>query len=297
MVARLGTAADYLIAEILKVPLAEVRTQRESCGIPRFNGHHYRPHSWTSADLELLGTMPDAAVAERINTSVLQVETERNRQGIPSYAVRISLHTWLPEHDAMLGVKLDVELAALLGISKGAVAARRAELGIPRQRGSGSKKGEHVPRTPDQIWTPEAIARLGKISDSNLAAILRISSSGVRARREALGIPRRIPIHPHTREWTADEVALIGTMTDTDIAKKLGISRAQVQVRRKNMGIPRHIRLKKERIWLPDHDDMLGVKTDSEVAILLGTTRRIVETRRNKLGIPRQYANRKITPP
>lgn len=197
----------------------------------------------------------------------------------------------------MIGVKFDSELAALLGVTTGTVAARRAALGIPRQRGSGSKKGGHVPRKPEEIWTPDAIAKLGTISDSMLAAILRVNSFEVRARREALGVPRRVLRHPHTREWTADELALIGSMTDTDIAKKLGISRAQVEVRRKTMGIPRHIPKKPERVWLPEHDAMLGVKTDSEAAALLGTTRRIVEVRRNKLGIPRQYGNRKVTPP
>lgn len=81
--AKLGTAADYLIAEILRVPTTEVRAQRESRGIPQFDGRHGTKHSWTPEDRVLLGTMADAAVAERLGTSVLQVETERNRNGIP----------------------------------------------------------------------------------------------------------------------------------------------------------------------------------------------------------------------
>ncbi|MGL5019694.1 MAG: hypothetical protein ACRDBP_16285 [Luteolibacter sp.] len=241
--------------------------------------------------------MADAAVAERLATSLLQVETTRNRQGIPPYAPQVQLHIWQPEHDAMLGVKFDSEIAALLGVSKKTVAARRAALGIPRQRGSGSKKGGHIPRTPEEIWTADAIAKLGTTSDSTLAAILRIHSFDIRARREELGIPRWVVRHPYKREWTADELALIGNMTDTAIAKKLGISRAQVEVRRKSMGLPRHIPEKPERIWPPEHDAMLGVKTDSEVAALLGIPRRVVETRRNKLQIPRQYKNRKPTLP
>ncbi|MBC8126147.1 MAG: hypothetical protein H8M99_03220 [Gloeobacteraceae cyanobacterium ES-bin-144] len=60
-VARLGTEADYLIAEILRVPTAEVRAQRESRGIPKLDGRHGIKHSWTPGDLGLLGTMADAA--------------------------------------------------------------------------------------------------------------------------------------------------------------------------------------------------------------------------------------------
>jgi hypothetical protein len=142
-VARLGTAADYLIAEILRFPTAEVRAQRESRGIPKFGGRHGAKHAWTPGDRDLLGTMADAA--ERLGTSVLQVETERNRVGIPAFVLQVQQHTWLPEHDAMLGVKFDSELAAmlgvktdsevaaLLGINRHIAEARRNKLGIPRQ--------------------------------------------------------------------------------------------------------------------------------------------------------------------
>ena len=105
-------------------------------------------------------------------------------------------------------------------------------------------------RKPEEPWTPEAIAKLGRISDAQLASILKIHSSAVRAQREPLGVPRRILIHPFTRSWTAEELALIGTMSDTDVAKKLGISRGPVAVRRKSMGLSRYRPEKKQWIWL-----------------------------------------------
>ena len=150
---------------------------------------------------------------------------------------------------------------------------------------------------PEEIWTPEAIARLGKISDAQLGTILRIHSSAVRARREALGIPRWTITHPFTRKWTAEELALIGTMSDADLAKKLGISRAPVGVRRKNMGISPYVPEKKQWMWLPEQEALLGVKTDSQVAAQLGIGRHIVALRRNQLGIPRQYQKGKVAPP
>jgi hypothetical protein len=296
-VAKLGTAADYLLAEIFRVPIAEVRAQREVRGIPKYDGGLGSKRAWTPGDLELLGAMTDAAVAAKLGMSVLQVEAKRNHLKISAYAVPVRLRDWLPEEDALLGVKNDSELAALLGVTTATVAARRSALGVPRQRTSGSTKGGHVMRKPEQIWTPEAIARLGKISDAQLASILKIHSSAVRAQREALGLPRRVLIHPFTRSWTVEELALIGTMSDTDVAKKLGISRAPVAVRRKSMGISRYLPEKKQWLWLPEQDALLGVKTDSQVAAQLGISRHIVEKRRNQLGIPRQYAKGKVAPP
>lgn len=175
--AKLGTAGDYLLAEIFRVPIAEVRAQREARDIPKYDGRLGHQHEWTPEDLELLGTMTDAALATQLNTSFLQVEAKRNQLEIPAYAVHVQLHDWLPEDEALLGVKIDSELAALLGVATATVAARRSALGIPRQWKSGSTKGGHIMRKPEEIWTPEAIARLGKISDGQLAAILKIHSS------------------------------------------------------------------------------------------------------------------------
>lgn len=183
--------------------------------------------------------MPDAAVAEKLSIPVFRVEKERQQNKIAPYKPTVSKHQWLPEQDALLGVKIDADIAILLGLSKKTVALRRRELGIPRQRLSGSAKGPFTPPSPDEIWTPKNLAKLGTTSDSLLAAQLKIHSAEVRAKREASGIPRFVIPHPHTREWSDEELALLGTMSDSDIAKKLGISRAPVANHRKKLGISR----------------------------------------------------------
>ena len=188
----------------------------------------------------------------------------------------------------MLGVRSDAYIAVHLGIQRESAALRRCQLGIPRQRGSGSVFGGHLKRTREEIWTSEVVAKLGQVSDSVLAALLKIHSSEAKAEREARGIPRCVPIHPYTRDWSAAELGLIGTMSDTDVAKMLGISRAPVAVRRNALGITRFKKEKCDRIWLPEEDAMLGVKTDPEVAVALRINRLLVAARRNELGIPGQ---------
>jgi len=289
--ARLGTMPDSLLGEILRVPTTEIRARRELLGIPRFRSPGRKPHVWTTAECALLGTMPDSAVAGRLGISLLQVERQRKIRGIPAYKPSIQCHKWLPLHDAMLGVKTDAMVAVELGLTTRTVSERRKELGLPRQWASGSTKGGYVPRKPGEIWTPEVVAKLGTVSDSTLAAHLKVHSRDVRSKREALKIPRHEPRHPATRDWTRAELALLGTMSDTDLAKKLGANRQRVALRRVKMGIPRFVAKKKERVWTKKEDAMLGVRTDSEVAAMLGITRKIVETRRNRLGIPRQYGN------
>lgn len=294
--ARLGSMPDHLLGLIVKLPTAEVRAMREARGIPRYVAGRTEQHLWTPDDISLLGNMTDAAAAARIGTSHYQVLSERLRRDIPVFRKKSQRHQWLPEHDAMLGVKFDAEVAALLGISPKTVRIRRAALGISRQRGSGIVKGGYVAPTPEEIWTPEAIAKLGTISDSLLCAILRIPSQQVRAKRESMGIPRFSLPHPQIRKWTAEEIALIGTMPDSEVARKLGISRSQVEVRRKKMGIPRFVVIKQERAWLPEEDAMLGVLVDAEVAANLGINRLLVQRRRKKLGIPRQFHKGKNKP-
>ncbi len=286
---RLGTIPDHLLGLIVNLPTSQVRALRESRGIARFTADYNVEHNWTPEDISLLGKMSDPAAATRIGVSHHQIVKERNRLGIPVFWEKFDVHKWLPEHDAMLGVRSDAEVAAILGLSPARVRFRRTTLGIPRQRGSGTVKGGYVAPTQEEIWTPEAMARLGTIADSLLAALLRIHPKDMRDKRESLDIPRFGLPHHMLRKWTKEEIALIGTMPDSQVAKKLGISRTQVEVRRKRMGLPRFIRTKPVREWKPEEDAMLGVLFDAEIAARLGINRLLVQQRRSKLGIPRQF--------
>ncbi len=286
---------DYLLAQLLKLSTAEIRAQRELRGIPRFVSPERRKHVWTKAERKLLGTTTDAAVAGIIGTSEVQVEKERQRLGIARYVKPLALHVWLPEEDALLGVDSDARLAIRLGVTTRVVRLKRAKLGIPRQRGSGTVNGGHVPRTEEQIWTPEMLSKLGKVSDSIIASHLKIHSREARAKRESLGIPRLEAKHPAAREWTPEEMALLGTMTDADLAKKLGINRSCVGVKRVAQGIPRFVRAPKQHVWTKEEDALIASHTEMEVAALLSITPARVRARRNQLRLPRKPGSYKRT--
>jgi hypothetical protein len=285
---RLGKLPDYLLAGLTRAPTAKVRELREQRGIPRFVHKRSAKHRWTAAQRKLLGTMTDAAAAGAVGTTEFQTEAERKRLGIAPYVKPMAVHAWLPSQDALLGVESDALLAVRLGVSIRVVRLRRRELGIPRQRGSGTVKGGYVPRTAEQIWTPEVLSQLGKITDSILAAHLKLHTREVRAKRESLGIPRSTLKHPGARDWTAEEIAMLGTMSDTDMAKKLKMNRSCVAVRRIAEGIPRFDRTPEPRVWTNGEDALFDKHTDLEVAALLMINPSKVRLRRKQLGIPRK---------
>lgn len=77
--------------------------------------------------------MSDTDVAKKLGISRAPVAVRRNNMGISRYVPEKKQWIWLPEQDALLGIKTDSQVAAQLGIGRHIVALRRNQLGIPRQ--------------------------------------------------------------------------------------------------------------------------------------------------------------------
>lgn len=72
---QLGTAADHLFGEVLKVPVPEIRKQREARNIPRFLAPTRQPaHQWTPDDISLLGSIPTGSLADTVGRQPSQAK-------------------------------------------------------------------------------------------------------------------------------------------------------------------------------------------------------------------------------
>jgi len=89
-------------------------------------------------------------------------------------------------------------------------------------------------------WNEEALALLGKRTDTAIAAVLGCNRQTVAYRREMLGIPRLPDPHNVPSEVVLDLVTIsqLGTQPDYKIAEVLGISKFVIAKHRKRMGIP-----------------------------------------------------------
>lgn len=89
-------------------------------------------------------------------------------------------------------------------------------------------------------WNDEALALLGKRTDTAIAAILGCNRQTVAYRRELLGIPRLPDPHKAPNEILLDSDTLgkLGKEPDYKIAQVLGISKFVIAKHRNRMGIP-----------------------------------------------------------
>ena len=136
-------------------------------------------------------------------------------------------------------------------------------------------------------WTAQMIALLGKASDDDVAAKLRIPRYSVvqerRRRRIAAFRPRR------KLEWTDRALALLGTASDREVAAEIGFDPTVVRRKRHVLGIPPFHPPpypQVERNWLPREDRILGTLSDKVAAARIGCSRVLVSLRRRHLGIP-----------
>lgn len=88
------------------------------------------------------------------------------------------------------------------------------------------------------VWTPEAIALLGTMSDTDVAMKLRIHKAKVKAKRKQLEIPA-CELRPYSRTitWTDEMDALLGVLSDCEIARRYQIATGSVWKRRVRLGI------------------------------------------------------------
>lgn len=141
-------------------------------------------------------------------------------------------------------------------------------------------------RTVD--WTPEKVAILGTMSESNAARLIGVSTTAVFARRVSLGIPPFIKSPEEAKfQWKASHLKKLGKVPDSLVASELGVSASVVNSKRQSMGIPPSSSTGRVlKPWSADELAMLGRKPDTVVAAETGRGRRHVRTKRESLGIP-----------
>lgn len=158
-------------------------------------------------------------------------------------------------------------------------------------------------------WTPEIIAMLGKVPDSEIAKIVGCTPKTVSYRREILGINLNRPNVSRSKissdrsgpgvtrvEWEPEIIALMGKLADGKIAKIVGCQRKTVSYRRKILGICASIDMSgvngpppmggHNKIDLPFNIiDLLGTMPDYKLAEIAGCHKKVIGRVRNERGI------------
>jgi DNA-binding CsgD family transcriptional regulator len=139
--------------------------------------------------------------------------------------------------------------------------------------------------SPPHVWTRKELARLGKVSDAELARNIGISPHKVFIKRTSLGIPA---LHPQTPiKWGRKELALLGKHPDAEVARLLKISRKATIGKRLALGITCYARNSQLwHVWTQREIALLGTRTDADVAKKIGVSLMCVATKRYKLNIP-----------
>lgn len=341
VLARLGREFDKKIARDLDVSENVIRKKRKSLGIPAFRrtrptqrrvpvkrGPVKGPLRWPWKLAARLGKIPDRELARLAGISVEMVAKERKRHGIAAFRPPREPIEWTPKMIRRLGTASDAAVARKLGIHFSSVSYKRQRLGILPFR----PKGRPSPHAHD--WKPRELALLGKMSDTEVAGKLGISTGTVAKKRAQLGIPAS-RLH-RVYGWTEELLALLGKVTDREMARVSGFSVSAVQRKRSALGIrpggrygavvptpalvellheksievkrrtglsPTTIRVLRKKLgierprrWTPELVARLGREPDRKIARELGIAETSVHKKRRRHGIPPFQAKRRWTP-
>lgn len=218
---------------------------------------------------KLLGRLSDAQVARRLEIGVKTVTRERRRLGIPP-AGKVPRKVLLTPALRRLLARPTVEVVARTGLAPSAVFNLRRKLGVPAP-----------PRRTR--WTPEVIARLGRVPDAELAAELGLSVDTVKHRRSRLGIYK----DGSERSWTPQEDSLVRQLSPHQAARRTGRHWRAVLRRRRELGLE-----EMRSPWTAEEKALLGKESDTAIAARLGITHAAVRFQRIKLGIPARWRGR-----
>ena len=84
------------------------------------------------------------------------------------------------------------------------------------------------------LWTPDDIALLGTLPDTEVARRTGRTVNAVRLKREELGIPNQAG-----NRWRPEDITLLGRLPDREVARSLGRPLHAVTQKRCKLGIPR----------------------------------------------------------
>jgi hypothetical protein len=190
------------------------------------------PFRWTPAALADLGRRSDLDIARRLRVHTSTVSRKREELGLAPFRGRVQPILRTPALKTLLRRTGNRALREKHGLSAFVITKLRREFGI-RAPGAWPKR-----------WSREAVARLGKESDTALAKALGITPGAVHYKRRSLGIPR----FDRRRRWTTAERRLLGRVTDAELARRLGLHQGMVGKMRHGLGIPRASRGRKRRL-------------------------------------------------
>lgn len=213
---RLGKQSDVSIARELGIQSPSVLYKRRRLGIPRWESGR----RWKKSELRLLGRSSDVDVARRLGVLVNLVRVRRKALGMAPYR-KVAPIEKSPRLKDSLRLP-NRELGERYGLSPDVIHRLRRQHGIPAPG-----------RPPAGRWTKAVVARLGRVSDAQVARELGIDTSSVCAKRQALGIRRWSP----KRVWTKAECRLLGRLPDRQIARRLGLSADTVGDKRREIGM------------------------------------------------------------
>lgn len=274
MTALLGTAPDTEVAAELGVPARSVMYKRHLLGIPAYflaRARKRRSSFWTPDRIAQLGKLSDAELARLWGISKSAVHARRRILGIPASQPAPVPLQWTERMRSALGRDTDPEVARQLGISVKAVRRERWRLGIPpfrpfpmkvvrspalRQvvaRSSYSETMEEAGIGKDMVrvlrrefglpvkgpvkWTQQALAKLGRVPDEQLAVELGCAASTVTRKRCSRGIRQR-----RASWWTEDEDELVRTLPPPEVAARTGRTLSAVFHRRQRLGVTRRVK-------------------------------------------------------
>lgn len=302
LLALLGTIPDSEVAARSNglFQTAGVASKRRKEGIAlRAMPKKYTSTTWTADKIALIGTLPDQDVADQIGVPLQQVSSRRQKMGMAPIKSQVN---WPSDLLALLGEIPDTEIAArfkgLFGVRR--IRAKRKEVGIARCNKVLDLEGK--PKLP-----PEAIALLGTIRDTDIAAQFSIPHALVSRTRMGLGVPRA-DIKPE-ENLPAEAIPQLGHYPDVEIAERFGLSVYYIHRARHSLEIPAFVKQKSEpkkrpyksvsmrpqHTWKPEELALLGTISDAKMARMTGIPMPTCTYQRIKLGIE-PYRASKWTP-
>jgi hypothetical protein len=177
--------------------------------------------------IRLLGTDTDGNIATRFGIPEYAVRFKRWKMDIPSYVEysgKQNTFEWTRDKIALLGTNLDGVIARRLGVTRSAVALKRAQLGIK----------SFYPQWRIR-WTKEMVALLGKITDWKISGRYHISRGSVARERRKRGIPPCIETRPVQR---TPKLKPILSLPIRVISRRYKIGFDTVARLRRELGVP-----------------------------------------------------------
>ncbi len=183
---------------------------------------------WT-ADMDArLGKATDREVGAELGLPKNVISLRRDKLGVQSFAAS----KWTTDALAKLGTASDARIAEVIGLARTTVLNKRVALGIPPYR-----THQGPPRVSSK-WTTDALAKLGTITDAEIAKEIGMSVFTVWRERNTRNIPSCAANKRSAVIGSAEFQARLGCAKDAEIASQFNVSTTIVRNERIALGIP-----------------------------------------------------------